>query len=163
MKKLSQIRLKEIISYNLHSGLFTWLDGRGPRWAGKQAGTIQKKGYVQIEIDSESFKAHRLAWFYVTDTWPDDQIDHIDGNRVNNAWANLRLATNKINAENKRSAQANNALGILGVGKKPDRGGYRARITIDGKSLNLGRFKTPAEAYARYVEAKRELHRGCLL
>jgi len=161
---LTQERLKELLHYDQKTGVFTWRDARNGRVKiGSIAGTVQKKGYRQIEIDGKGHKESRLAWLYMTGEWPPEQVDHEDTNRANNAWSNLRLATNKTNAQNKRKAQSNNATGVLGVGQRPSRGGFRARITVDGKTINLGRFNTEEAAHVAYVQAKRSMHEGCTL
>jgi hypothetical protein len=103
----------------------------------------------------------RLAWFYTTGAWPKDQIDHIDGNKSNNRFANLREATPSQNTQNQRRAMRTNKLGILGVILA--RGKFRAQIWFDGKNKFLGYFATAEAAHAAYLAAKRKFHPTCTI
>jgi len=89
-------RLKELYLYNPEDGTFTRIKaaGRHNRWG---VGTIANHhdpitGYNRIRIDGTLYSAHRLAWLYMTGSWPTHQIDHVDLDRANNAWRNLREA-----------------------------------------------------------------------
>ncbi len=153
----SQERLKELYHYCPETGIFTALTDRR-RWkAGRIVGTLAK-GYVQINTDYGIYRAHRLAWIYMTGTHPEEHIDHIDRNPSNNSWSNLRLATDAQNLLN-RKANPSSRSGIKGVRrsrhKKPS---YIAQIKKDGKSHYLGTFKTIDEAKAAYEAAGRVLH-----
>jgi hypothetical protein len=108
-------------------------------------------------LRKSDFLAHRLAWFYVHGVWPPVLIDHINGKRSDNRIVNLRLADWRLNMENKRR-ESYNSTGLLGV--KPNGKGFAARIGSRGVEHHLGTFRTPEEAHAAYVEAKRRLHKG---
>ena len=63
-------RLKEVVSYDMTSGEFTWIGrGRGIR-TGRQAGSVEPNGYRVIRIDGADHYAHRLAWFWVNGKFP---------------------------------------------------------------------------------------------
>lgn len=161
---LTQARLKKLLYYDPVLGWFMWLDDRcGRVKPGQAAGTSQKKGYLHIEIDGAGYKVHRLAWFYIKGKWPKDQIDHYGNNKINNCWKNLREATNQTNHQNRRHALSTNFTGVLGVGAKPSGGRFSARITVNKKTISLGKFDTAEQAYVEYVTAKRKLHVGCTL
>lgn len=116
------------------------------------------KGYVQINVDYGIYRAHRLAWVYMTGENPELGIDHIDRNPANNAWSNLRLATDQQNLTNK-AVSPKNKLGLKGVHKIPNRPScYVAKIKKFGKSYTLGHFKTPEEAKAAYDAAAKVIH-----
>jgi hypothetical protein len=152
---ISQARLREILNYDEATGVFAWRVRRGIGTpAGKVAGTVKPKGYIVIFIEGRCYFAHRLAFLYMQGVWPDDQVDHIDGNRANNAWANLRTATareNSWNAKRKRD----NRVGLKGVSGAKNK--FRASIYVDGKNRYLGLFATPEAAHAAHVEAARQL------
>src|SRR6266852_2833677 len=115
MTNLAQEFLKSILHYEPETGAFIRLSVRNPRHRlGETAGRIDAKGYIIIEINGKSYRAHRLAWFYMTGKWPEDEIDHKDLNKSNNAWLNIREATNQQNKYN-RSPTIKNKLGIKGV------------------------------------------------
>lgn len=161
-KKLTEItaeQLRELLDYDPESGRFTWRVALPGQKAGSPAGCLDSYGYVVIRIDGANRKAHRLAWLIAYGEWPDDQIDHINGDRSDNRIANLRSLTNQGNQQNRRTAHRGNSSGLLGV--SPKRGKWRAQIKVDGKKRHLGLFDTPEAAHAAYLEAKRKLHPTC--
>ena len=98
----------------------------------------------------------------MTGSSPKNQIDHINGDPSDNRWVNLRDVDNRTNNQNKRKAQSNNKLGILGVNKH--RGSYRARIKMEnGTSICLGVYCTSQEAEEAYMKAKLTFHKGYVL
>lgn len=151
-------RLHELFTYEPDSGALRWRVDRGQRARkGTIAGSVSRQGYRVVGFDGlRSVFAHRIAWAMQTGAWPSQEIDHIDGDRTNNALANLRMVTTAQNHQNMRAARADNKIGLLGV--SPCRGGYRAQIQVAGKKRWLGEFKTAEQASAAYVSAKRELH-----
>lgn len=158
MSSLNSTRLKELLQYNHDTGVFTWIDNRGTRFkAGSEAGCLTSHGYVQIRIDAKSYAAHRLVWLYMYGSFPDCSIDHIDGDKTNNARANLRLATQAENCQNLKKSRGSS--GYLGVTKDSQRSNrWKASIKLHGKTTHLGWYKTPQEAHQAYVEAKRKMH-----
>ena len=159
---LTADRLKQLLSYDERTGLFHWLANRRFVKQGDVAGSPSvAHGYRIISVDGKNYKAHRLAWLYITGEFPRRDVDHINGSRSDNRWANLRNADDQLNMENRRHAQKNNSCGYLGV--RWDRGKWRAALQLNGKKINAGRFKTAEEAHAAYVTAKRIHHPGCTL
>jgi hypothetical protein len=147
--------LRSIMDYDPQSGNLT--RKTGPR-AGHISGSVAKDGYkiIQIKLDKKvSYYAHRLAWLYVHGEWPADQIDHIDGDRANNALANLRECSASQNAQN-RTAYKTNKSGLLGVSTKGNR--FIAQLTVQGKLLLLAYANSAEEAHAIYLDAKRKYH-----
>lgn len=152
-------RLRELLSYDPETGAFAWIASRGGRiQPGRPAGSFGKHGYMQIEVQRRKYLAHRLAWLYVTGVWPDDEIDHIDTNKANNAFGNLRASGRVANCQNHRVARRDNKSGYLGVSKKKNR--WVSVIHIGGKQMHLGYFNSAEEASAAYVAAKRHVHQG---
>jgi len=162
-KEISLKRLKEVLHYDLKTGIFTWkktLSRR--RIAGKEAGNLAR-GYIEIGIDNESYLAHRLAWKYIYGYDPDLFIDHIDGDRKNNRIFNLRVVSSQGNQQNITKAQRNNKIGVLGVSNHGKTGLFRSRIMVDRKVLELGYFNTIEDAHLAYLTAKRKLHLTCTI
>jgi hypothetical protein len=57
----------------------------------QKAGTVNADGFIEIELDGEKYLAQDLAYFLMTKQWPHRRVIHIDGNKTNNAWVNLKL------------------------------------------------------------------------
>ncbi|MAC71291.1 MAG: Fis family transcriptional regulator [Gammaproteobacteria bacterium] len=153
----TQARLKEVLDYNEDTGVFRWKKKTSKNSnvkIGQVAGT--KELYIIIKIEKINYKAHRLAYMYVTGEDPGElDIDHDDKNKHNNAFSNLRKATRGQNKSNTNSYK-NNKVGIKGVRKKGNR--YKAQISKNGKSHYLGSYKTPEAAHKAYCEAADKYH-----
>jgi HNH endonuclease len=148
--------LRTILRYNKRTGLFTWRINKGPT-ARKNgiAGSYNGQGYRDIMIDGTTYRASRLAFLYVNGRWPKNDVDHIDANRTNDAWKNLRPATRGQNCWNRKLSTAN-TTGAKGV-DRVKYGLYRAKIQHKGKVIYLGRFQTLNEAALTYATAAKRL------
>lgn len=121
-------------------------------------------GYVVIMIDGKSYQAHRLAWLYIYEKWPDNMIDHLNTIRDDNRITNLRDVEHNINIQNQRRAQKNNkSAGLLGVTFNKLAQKYVAQIKLNGKNKYLGLFDNAEDAHEAYLEAKRQYHAGCTI
>ena len=149
-KEITHRELTERLSYDPESGLFRFKTHRCAHLVGEVAGSVMCTGYIEIQLNKRKFLAHRLAWFYVNKRWPKNNIDHADGSRDNNAFCNLRQATQAQNTLN-RAIQKNNKVGAQGVVWDSARGLYRAYANLNGVHYHLGRHATLAEA----IEARR--------
>ena len=169
---LTQEYLKECLDYNPETGVFTWKERpiehfkselTCKRWnvrlGNKEAGSIHGSGYLIVAVNRIKHRAHRLAWFYMNGKFPGNQIDHIDNDKLNNRISNLRDVANQVNTQNVSKPRTTNKTGFIGVYKHKC-GKYCAQIMVDGKGIYLGIFKTPQQAHAKYIEAKRKLHKG---
>lgn len=153
---LTQERLKELLSYDPETGLFTRLVGRsGPNArAGDIAGCDNGKGYIRIYVDGKPYKAHRLAWFYMTGEWV-PEVDHENTIKSDNRWDNLRKATRGQNRGNTR-AYKNNTSGLKGVSFNKRTARWAAQIQKDGVKVGLGYYATAEDAHAAYVIAAKK-------
>lgn len=159
--------VREALDYDAATGVFTWKwrDGHPTQWnrhwPGREAGRVFRPGryrhYRSIRLNGITFYAHRLAWAHHYGEWPAAglQIDHINGNGLDNRIDNLRLATPGQNGAN-RGAQSNNSTGLKGVGFHKASGKYRAFLTLNGRSKHLGLYETPELAHEAYKAAARE-------
>ncbi len=156
----SQKRLKELLHYNNKTGNFTWLvtvSNRAMKGsiAGYTGNTIGKN-YTSIRIDGKLFRAHRLAWVYVYGHISNTiEIDHIDGNGVNNIINNLRIVTSTGNSKNTR-LRIDNKSGVTGVSWDKSRNKWTAQISIQGKQEPLGRFYSFEDAVICRKRAEHE-------
>jgi hypothetical protein len=153
-------RLREILDYDIETGIFRWKTMLAHRRKpGDVAGSLTH-GYIEIGISNQRYRAHHLAWLYVTGSWPALDIDHKDGIRKNNAFANLRQVSNQKNAQNRHQVSSRKtSTPFLGVTWNKSRQCWMAQIrTKDGKNLNLGLYDNDYQAHIAYLYAKREHH-----
>jgi hypothetical protein len=147
-----------VLEYNSLTGIFTWkVDRDSGFWkgaikAGTLAGDIQKRtGYHRIMINNIRYFSHRLAWLISTGDFPNEFIDHINGNRSDNRLINLREATKQQNNRN-ACKRKDNTSGIKGVSWHKASSKWAARIG----NKHLGLFVSKEEATAvREEEVKR--------
>lgn len=149
------LRLREVLKYDPRSGEFTWLvrtNSKVP--AGSVAGTFGVNGYWRIRHKGRVWFAHRLAWFFCYGYLPDNEIDHIDHNRRNNAVSNLRVCTHSQNHQNRDVLKRR----LPGAHWHSKDNVWRSNIKTKGKTKSLGTFPTREAAHRAYIEAKREMH-----
>lgn len=151
----------ERICYNAASGLFMWVVADRRVSLGKLAGSVSSAGYLIVKLNRKAYRAHRLAWFLVHGEWPQGEIDHIDGDRLNNRLQNLRVVDRSGNSQNRRGAQSNNhSCGLLGVSWNKQHEKWQARLMANKVRHHVGYFSDPNEAHAAYMAAKSRLHIG---
>lgn len=155
-------RVTKLIAYDPDSGALTRIFRTSNSVKiGDKAGAISNHGYVRVSLDNKFYLAHRLAWLIMTGEWPDDQIDHINGIRHDNRWANLRQATNQENGKN-QALRSTNKSGVTGVDWHSITGKWRAQITVNGKAVYLGVFTDirDAEEARKTAEIKFAFHKN---
>lgn len=153
---MNQEYLKKLLKYDPETGIFTWIIDRYRKKIGSTAGCIRiwkSNKRIGIRIDGKEYKAHRLAFLYMTGSIP-NYVDHIDGNGLNNSWNNLRMATMQENSFNSKK-RCNNKTNYKGVTFKPNnkKNPYKSSITYNGKQKHLGYFLTQEEAAKAYNAA----------
>jgi hypothetical protein len=147
VKTLTLQQLKEVLFYDPGTGIFTRIKSHQPELVGKEAGYRDSQGYRRIKVNSKKYFTHRLVFFYMEGRWPIQQVDHINRDRSDNRWENLREVSNKENAQNS---------GAKGYSKEGNR--WCSRISTEGKQIFLGSFTTREEAAAAYLAAKYIYH-----
>lgn len=157
---LATSHLYRRLSYEQDTGALIWVvrpltefadERQGKAWnakyAGKRAGTVSVHGYRIVTIDhSRKYRAARIIWQMMTGSPPRYEVDHKNGDRVDDRWDNLRLATSSQQKMNRRRI---GKAGPKGVWFDAARGKYQAKC---GRT-HLGRFDTEGEAHAAYVKA----------
>ena len=108
------------------------------------------------KIQGIHYPTASIIWAHYYGEWPDTLIDHIDGYHQHNWISNLRKATTRQNSYNAFKYNPNGARGVYDCGRKSKP--WQAQIRIDGKKVNLGRFKTKEEAAEAYKQAATEHH-----
>jgi hypothetical protein len=157
---LTQARLKELFSYDEKTGYFKRYQRFGPKK--EISGHIATKGHRQIMVDRKLYMAHRLAWMYVNGSFPENLIDHINRNPDDNRICNLRLATNSENQQNTK-VRKDNLCGHKGITYRSQTNQWRARISKNGKTIDLGSFKCLDDALKARKQAEDKIfthHKG---
>ncbi len=144
---LSQSRLKMLLHYDPDTGIWIWLRKNGTKRS--QAGSVfnqgRSAGYRRIMIDGKSYYSSHLAFLYMTGDFPNGEVDHIDRNRGNDRWINLRKTNHIKNCQN-RGSRNDNKSGYPGVSYNTQYDKWKADITVDKQRIYLGKFHTLQEA-----------------
>ena len=153
--------VRRIFHYSKKTGIMTWriAPRTHPRLLGMRAGAKRKVGdgkqYFYIKIDGLAYPLSRVAFLWVTGSWPKDQIDHKNGDSLDDRWKNLRPATQMQNSWNHkgRSKTTNLPMGI----RKTHSGKFQARIAKNKVKYNIGSFHSLYLARRAYGKARKEL------
>lgn len=166
--------LRKLLDYNPETGVLTWRErspehfDNGSRTAEHKANNwnarfrgmpalanISNNGYYRGPIMGQYMLAHRVIWALETGSWPEQQIDHINGNKLDNRRCNLREADHITNGRNAKR-KSNNTSGHNGVWWFAARKKWCAEITVNRKSIKLGYFEKIEDAAdaRRKAEAK---------
>ena len=149
-------RLRDVFDYNPQTGVFTWLVSTSKKMkAGSTAGCLNAIGYVFLCLDSRRYLAHRVAWFYMTGEVPAGLIDHVNGQKADNRWSNLRQATPSQNQQNKPGYRPGKLKGVI----ETKSGRFVASIRSKGMSIHLGTFDDQEAAHAAYCAASAVHHK----
>ena len=125
------------------------------RYAGREAFTPRRGGYLMGKIFSRTHSAHRVIWCLFFGAWPSKQIDHINGDRSDNRIGNLREVSHTENMRNQKLHITNSSghAGVYWMGK--DRV-WRASIWRDGRRKYLGSFVRKDDAVRARLRAEQE-------
>jgi hypothetical protein len=150
---LTAERVRSLFDYQ--DGALYWREGDKRRREGVPAGFVSE-GRAFVCLDGRKLRVHRLAYLWHHGELP-GEIDHIDGNPLNNRIKNLRAVTHQQNMQNMKR-RTNNKTGFKGVYYFAERKKWCAQISLDSKSTHLGIFGSPEEAYAAYCAASAKYH-----
>ena len=167
MNKEHEIQfIKDSVIYCHTTGQLTWKIDRPSfhfkreqeykRYLSTNAGNLVKcsikdKSYLQFKIGYKLYEVHRIAFVLMNGTFPLEQVDHINGNKLNNKWDNLREVPQCINARN-RKKQVNNSSGITGVSWHKTKKLWIARVHYEGKEKQIGGYLNINEAIKARVD-----------
>jgi hypothetical protein len=153
--------LRTRISVDVSTGSVTWIYATKQHMGlnGKTAGTPvtnhSGKTYWHIKVDGRAIKRSHIVFLFATGKWPSFQIDHVNGNSIDDRIGNLREATMTQNAWNHKT-RAKKSTCPMGIRQLPS-GRYEARITANKVQLNIGTFDTQEEAGLAYQQKRKEL------
>jgi hypothetical protein len=151
---LTAEQVRELFRYDPETGDFYRLNPAGRSPVGIVPPCINGEGYRRISILGRLHSAHRIAWLYMTGSWPQNWVDHINGDRTDNRWSNLRDVTPRRNALNRKRSNSNNLTGVRGVFFCSGR--FRVQLKLDGTKRSLGSYVTLEEARAVAESALKE-------
>lgn len=155
-RPLSAERLREILTYDPLSGAFAWnRSRRGRSSPDGLAGWIDGGGYRRLQIEGERYYSGPLAVLYMTGEWPPEDVDHINRDRADDRWSNLRLASRSQNQVNRVLPRRERDLPR---GVRFTANGFEASIRRDGLYRYLGRFPSAEEASIAYQRAAAAHH-----
>ncbi len=153
--------LREMFHYDRETGVLTWsvsLSNRAP--VGTMAGTYSRR-YRSVTINRVQYRVHQVIWALETGVWPNQEIDHIDGDRSNNKIGNLRLVTRAENMKNTERSSKNTS-GVTGVSWRRDTRKWHAYIKVGGTRTSIGCYNSLEEAAAarKYEERALGFHQN---
>jgi hypothetical protein len=153
--EICQKLLQETFSYA--DGNLIWKKPTGKRvFVGQIAGRICN-GYKNIGFMGKGYMAHRLIFMFHNGYFP-PEVDHVDGNKLNNRIENLRPATHAENLRNQKLRSCNTS-GIKNVAWQTKKQRWRVRITVNGKDKHIGYFKDRDLAALVAIEATNLHHK----
>lgn len=115
---------------------------------GDLVGCKNALGYLVVRIGPKLYLCHRIIWLWMTGDWPAADVDHINRDRRDNRWDNLRDVTRSVNLHNKQIDSgcywaARDAVWV-------------AAIQVAGVKTHIGQHKDRDVAEAMYAKAKQE-------
>jgi len=149
---LTQERLKELLSYDPDTGLFTRKVAVNYNAKAGDCVGCDSRGYLLVNVDGVKHYLHRLAWLYVHGYMP-KEIDHINRDGRDNRISNLREVTRSENTFN-QGLRMDNKSGVKGVRWRADRSKWEARVKALGSVQVLGLFDTKEEAVTVRLKAE---------
>jgi hypothetical protein len=151
--------LSKRVKVDVVAGTVTWTDPTKyhPDLKNKDAGSIRSGGkcYWVVKIDRKAIKRSHIVFLFATGRIPSHQIDHINGNSLDDRIENLREATHQQNSWNHkgRKKRSDTPMGV----RRLHYGKYQSRIRCNGVTQCLGVFDTQEEASLAYQQKRKEL------
>lgn len=123
---------------------------------GREAKRLNNRGYYAVMIGRKNYSVHRVVFYMKTGRVP-KLVDHINNNRTDNRWINLREVSDCENAHN-TMIRSDNKSGVKGVSWDKRRGNWKAEIQAFGKRVFIGSFNDLKEADRVMKEARQRMH-----
>lgn len=154
MKLPSQKQIHALFEYK--DGALYWRKATGKCAAGAKAGYVNTNGYVQVCIAGQRYYAHRLIFKLFNNEEP-EFLDHMDGDRANNRYDNLRPATRSQNMHN-RKRNTDNTSGVKGVSWAKRAKKWYAYGWVNNKQYNLGYYEDLSAAASAVHKFRKQNH-----
>ena len=143
---LTQAELKTLMDYDPVTGIFVRKIHRNHNAKiGDIVGCLDHRGYISTTINKQYYSIHRLAFLYMTGSFPKEHVDHINHDRSDNRWDNLREANIPLNGKNQKK-HVTNTSGCPGVYWHAKNSAWTAVIIVNNKRKYLGITKDFFEA-----------------
>lgn len=149
---ITQTLVQSLFHYDPLTGVVLHRTNKVKAKIGDRAGSSSKSASRYLRIFGKKELEHRIIWLYMMGAFPVGEVDHLDHDRGNNRWVNLRVVTHGDNMKN-TPRYSNNSTGATGVSIDKRCGKYRAYLSINGKPKGLGYFDTCEEAIAARAAA----------
>lgn len=163
--------IRELVDFDPNTGDLTWKKRRedlfkttasarswNTRYAGRPAFTNEIDGkYLKSSIFNRYYLAHRVAWVVFYGSWPEGEIDHVNGNPSDNRISNLRIATSSENKANVACRRGHGSV-YKGVSFDKKKGMWQARIGYKQERKHLGHFHNEIDARDAYNKASKDMH-----
>ena len=149
-------RANELFHYEPSSGKLFWRERRNSKIPDSlEARSVDKRyKYMRVNVGGKLYMVHRVIMVLMGRTLgTHDFVDHIDHDRQNNRWDNLRVVNKKDNTRN-LSMYKKNKSGVTGVYQHTDSHRFLAYIRVNYRKIHLGSFKTLEEAAQARKEAE---------
>ncbi|AAP58684.1 17R [Xanthomonas phage Xp10] len=150
----------KLLAYDPDTGELRWKVANNNRVkVGSVAGSVDTAtGYIRVMLHGKLYQAHRLAWLLHHGSWPNNHLDHINGQKDDNRIENLRECSNAENCQN-RGKRSDNSSGVTGVCWHKRDKKWQALIMVNGNKIHLGYFDTIDEAATARAAAKAQYHK----
>jgi len=148
---ITQLQLKELVTYNPDTGYFTWKVNQGCAHKGTRAGTVSN-GRACLWVNNKKYTSSRMAWLYMTGSIP-QFVDHINRDPCDDRFSNLRAVTRQQNNAN-TTLRKDNTSGYKGVHKQGTK--FVAQMRVGNTKISLGTHATAKLAAKAYKVATDE-------
>ncbi len=115
--------------------------------SGTEAGSLLNNGYKRVKVNGKDYLTHRVIFFMLKGYLP-NELDHVNGNKLDNRIENLRPATRQQNQANRSVRSKTGMKGVYKLRKV-----YVTQITVNNKRINLGTYTNLEEAAKVYDKA----------
>jgi len=158
MKPEDLKELAKAVNICMDTGEITWLSPKkhSNQKCGDRAGFTDNYGYRMIKFGGKCYLAHRVIFFFANGYLP-EEVDHRNGNRLDNRISNLRAATKSNNMQNSKMRKTNTS-GVKGVYWCKAKKKWIASIRSSGVRHNLGSFIDFFEACCAIHSARNKYH-----
>ena len=120
-------------------------------------GTIDERGYIRVGLDGKTYTLHRLAFLLMKEVLP-EQVDHINRDKSDNRWSNLR-GCNQVQNQWNIGKRSTNTSGYKNVSWRKQRNTWIGRFKYNGETYHVGSFDCPHKANLEVLRKRKEIEK----